>query len=191
MENIMATIGSWIPVWDASRAAGLTAYLLLFFATVAGIMQSMKLLPPKARGALAVFHANGSWIGLLFGMTHGLLLLFDQYVGYTLRDIFVPFSTHYKPIETALGIFTFYVMFVLILSSDLMKRIGKKMWRMIHFLSFPGYLAALFHGLLMGTDSQSEWILGMYLVTGAVVAILVVFRVNISLQAKKSVSARG
>jgi hypothetical protein len=58
----------------------------MFLATVAGIMQSMKMLPPKARGALATLHTKASWIGLLFGMAHGLraalfayfLRLFEQ-----------------------------------------------------------------------------------------------------------------
>lgn len=180
MSQLLNDLGTWFPVWDTSRSLGLTSYLLLFISMVAGILQSLKVMPPKSKANLAAVHTLGGWLGLLFGLTHGLVLLFDTYVGYSIGEILIPFTAKKNPVEIGFGTISLYMIFLLVLSSDLLKNLGKKVWRSIHFLAFPAFLLALYHGISIGTDIAVPGIKLLYAVTGSVVAFLVVIRILIS-----------
>ena len=170
-------IGSWFSVWDTTRALGLTAYLLLFVSVVAGLLQSMKAMPPRALTHVVALHSFTGWLGLLFSITHGLVLIYDTYVGYSLFEILVPFATKKDAFEIGLGIISFYIIFVLVLSTDLLRRIGKKSWRFMHYLSFPAFLFALYHGVAIGTDTAIPEMKLFYAFTGFIVASLIVIRI--------------
>lgn len=178
--TLLNTIGSWFSVWDTTRALALTSYFLLFISMVAGILQSLKVVPSQYRANLATTHNLGGWLGLLFGLTHGLVLLFDTYVGYSLTEILIPFTAKKNPFEIGLGILSLYMMFLLVLSSDLLKKLGKKVWRTLHFLSFPAFAFALYHGISIGTDTSLSGIKAFYAITGTIVAFLVVIRILVS-----------
>lgn len=187
--QLLNTISSWFSVWDTTRALALTSYLLLFVSMVAGILQSMKIVPPKSRANLSTVHTLGGWLGLLFGLTHGLVLLYDTYVGYSITEILIPFTAKKNPIEVGLGIIAMYVMFLLVLTSDLLKRLGKKVWRSVHYLAFPAFLFALYHGISIGTDTALSGIKLMYAATGLTVAGLVVARIRLALKNKDAKKA--
>ncbi|HBI04780.1 MAG TPA: ferric reductase [Paenibacillaceae bacterium] len=183
--ELLNSISSWFSVWDTTRALALTSYLLLFVSMVAGILQSMKIMPPKSRANLSIAHTLTGWLGLLFGVTHGLVLLYDTYVGYSIAEILIPFTAKKDPMEIGLGVIAMYIMFLLVLSSDLLKRLGKNVWRSVHYLAFPAFLMALYHGVTIGTDTAIPGIKIMYIITGLTVAVLVVLRINVSLKTKK------
>lgn len=172
-------------MWDTTRALALTSYLLLFVSMAAGILQSMKIMPPKSRFNLVTTHSLTGWLGLLFGLTHGLVLLFDTYVGYSIVEVLIPFTAKQDSMEIGLGVIAMYIMFLLVLSSDLLKRLGKKAWRSVHYLAFPAFLMALYHGVAIGTDTPITGIKVMYIFTGLTVAALVVMRIAYSLKSKK------
>lgn len=173
-------LGNWFSVWDTTRALALTSYLLLFISVVAGILQSLKVMPNRSKANLGVVHTLCGWLGFLFGLTHGLVLLFDTYVGYTITEILVPFTAKKNPIEIGLGILSMYMLFLLVVSSDLLKNLGKNIWRGIHFLAFPAFLFALYHGISIGTDTAIPGIKLLYVISGSVVAFMVVIRILVS-----------
>lgn len=173
-------LSGWFSVWDTTRALALTSYLLLFISVVAGIFQSLKVMPPSSRANLAIMHTLCGWLGFLFGLTHGLVLLFDTFVGYTITEILVPFTAKKNPVEIGLGVLSLYMVFLLVISSDLLKNLGKKVWRSIHFLAFPAFLLALYHGVSIGTDTAVPGIKLLYVISGSVVAFLVVIRILVS-----------
>lgn len=179
MNHLISLVNDVFPVWYVIRAAGLTAYLLLFLSVVTGIMQSLPLVYGRNRGLLYSFHCTACWYGWVLGMIHGVFLLFDTQVSYTLLNILVPFSAHYMPIQTAFGIFTFYAMSILIASSYIIKRRGRKFWRLMHFIALPTYLFALYHGISLGTDSVYPGIKLLYAATGGIVLVLVLLRLTI------------
>ena len=177
-----------LPVWPATRAAGLTSYVLLFLSVVSGILQSLPGVLRRRRATLYALHCTACQYGLLFGFLHGLLMLGDTTVSYTWREILVPFTAPYLPLATGLGTIALYIMVVLVISSRLIKRIGRKFWRVVHFLAFPGYLLALYHGIAMGTDAQYAEIRLLYAITAAVVLVLVLFRLSAGSAKKVPVS---
>ncbi|GLX70358.1 ferric reductase-like transmembrane domain-containing protein [Paenibacillus glycanilyticus] len=164
-------------VWTTTRASGITSYLFLFLSTVAGITMGLRIVKNKAKPIVLAIHQSTGWFGFLFGMIHGSVLVFDEYVGYSPGELLIPFTAHSHPILTGIGTLSFYMTFLVILSSDLMKKLGKKLWKMTHMLAFPGYFMALFHGLFIGSDSQYPWAIGMYGATGAIIAALTAYRI--------------
>jgi sulfoxide reductase heme-binding subunit YedZ len=183
--NLLLMFSHWFPVWNTTRAAGFVSYLLLFFSMMAGLLQSFRFLGTNTRSVALVIHSTCGWLGFLFGMVHGLVLLFDKQVPYSFTEIFVPFASPRAMLPTACGILAFYILFFLVLTSDLMKQLGRKIWRAIHYLAFPGYVLALYHGIALGTDTQSISIQIVYGVTGAVTFSLIVARILLSIQSGK------
>lgn len=178
--------GSILTVWTTTKAAGLTAYLLLFISMVAGIVQGTPFAKGPKRLLWNLAHQWCGWFGLLFGMLHGIVLVFDQYVGYSLAELAVPFASDHDRLGTGLGILAFYLMAILILSSDLMKKLGKKVWRTIHFVAFPTFVLALVHGLMAGSDSAHPVFIALYAVTGGTVAVMLVWRIWYAKNAKSN-----
>ncbi|MDG0792069.1 ferric reductase-like transmembrane domain-containing protein [Cohnella ginsengisoli] len=175
----MNGLADWLTVWTTTRAAGITCYLLLFVSTGAGILTSLKLFGPKTRAGVLFLHQSAGWFGFLFGALHGSVLMFDKYVGYSPMELLVPFAARTHPYLMGIGTLSFYITLILIASSDMMKRLGKKTWRAIHFLAFPGFFMGLVHGLLLGTDSSQPWMKWTYIATAGLVVALTIFRIAV------------
>jgi predicted ferric reductase len=168
--------------WYLSRASALVAFCLLWFAMALGLGITNKL----ARlwpGGLTAFelHQAASLLGLDLALFHGLILLGDRYMNFSLGQVLVPFATaSYRPLWTGLGQIGFYLFAIVSLSFYLRRFIGQKAWRTLHYLSFVVFALALTHGLLSGTDSGAPFVRGLYLASGASLLFLTVYRVLVS-----------
>jgi predicted ferric reductase len=132
-----------------------------------------------AGGALAFdLHQYISLLGLAFALFHGLILLGDQYIDYTLMHLLVPFaSADYKPLAVGMGQVAFWLMLLLALSFSVRQHIGWQVWRTLHMSSFAVFLLALLHGITSGTDSGTAWAAALYWISGGSVLFLTVYRV--------------
>lgn len=186
MYEWLSSFSDLFSIWNVTRAAAITSYLLLFISMLTGLTFKLPIFPKKMQKVILNTHEATGWFGLLFGMVHGLVLVFDtEYTSYTIFNILIPFTVEHNAISLSLGIFAFYGLLLLVLSTDFLKRLGKRVWKTIHFLAFPTFFAALFHGLLMGTDSQTTWMLIVYIFTGSSVLILTILRIVQASQSKK------
>lgn len=170
-------MGTLYSTWEWIRSTGITAYLLLFISNVAGLMYKGKIATKTGRPMLLIIHQTAGWFSLLFAFFHVLMLLFDQYISYTLSEIFIPFTANYKTIASGVGTISLYILLFLFISSDVMKKIGRKWWRAIHYLAIPGYLLAFIHGVMIGTDTGALWMVVFYSVTFVVIAMIFVIRI--------------
>ncbi len=107
---------------------------------------------------------------------HVLSLLGDQYIGFNVPQLFVPFLSSYRPLPIALGIIALYAMVVIVGSFYIRDRIGQKAWRSIHYVSFVAFFVVLLHGVYSGTDSAQIWAKLMYWSSGMVVVLLTTWR---------------
>ena len=78
-----------------------------------------------------------------------------------------------------MGVVAMYLAVLLVMSSWARPHIGQKTWRSIHYTSFLGWLSALGHGVLAGTDSGVGWVFFMYLGSAAAVAFMLTYRMLI------------
>lgn len=165
--------------WYLSRASGFLAYALLTLTVCLGLLVQTKLMDwLVARWQTFDLHQFTALLALGVVGFHILSLLGDQYAGFSLAQLFVPFLSTYRPVEVALGIVGFYL-FVMVVGSFYARReIGYASWRAIHYLTFGVFLLALGHGILAGTDSSTPWATLIYLGSGLLVLALTYGRIQ-------------
>ncbi len=165
--------------WYLARTSGIVAYLLLWFATVFGLILSNKVARVWPGGPMAVeLHQFTSLLGLAFALFHALILLGDRYIRFSLLQILIPFtSINYAPFAVGLGQLAFYLLVPVTFSFYVRRHIGPNTWRSLHYASFIGFAFVVVHGLLAGTDTQTFALLGLYAVTGGFVFFLTLYRV--------------
>ncbi|HCS40675.1 MAG: hypothetical protein ACYDH2_11835 [Anaerolineaceae bacterium] len=168
--------------WYLSRGSAFSAYFLLWLSMILGTGISNKLsvlwpgLPPTIE-----LHQFASIIGLAFGLFHGLILMGDHYINFSLAQVLLPFTTSgYKPVAVGLGQIGFYTMLIITLSFYIRKKIGPKTWRAIHFVSFATYVMVLIHGLLAGTDTSTLGAQLFYMITGGLLFFMILYRILVS-----------
>lgn len=160
--------------WNVIRSAGITAYFLLFLAVFAGITLRLPVQLRKWKAPILFIHQHAGWLAFLFSIVHGLLLLFDRYLPYTISEVFIPFSAKNEPLLSGLGTVVFYVILIVLLSSDFMMRIGKRVWKYLHMSTYPAFFIALLHGYFQGTSAYDGWGMLLYWITGSIlIAVLV------------------
>jgi hypothetical protein len=132
--------------------------------------------------AWAVHRALGIALALAI-MVHVGFLLVDKFVAFSLTDILVPWASGYRPVTiagfhlgslwVALGILAFYGLMVIVATSLLIIDRSRRIWRLIHYLSYAVMMFAFLHALYLGTDLASGpwrwlWIIAGSLITGAI-----------------------
>jgi len=168
--------------WYLSRASALVAFVVLWFAMALGLVVTNKMARVWPGGPTAFeLHQHASLLGLDLALFHGLILLGDHYMNFSLAQVLVPFATTaYRPLWTGLGQIAFYLCAVISLSFYARRFIGQKTWRVMHYLSFAIFGLALAHGLFSGTDSTRPLAQGLYLASGASVLFLTVYRILVA-----------
>jgi predicted ferric reductase len=140
--------------WYVTRSAGIVAYLLLWLSTLWGLAVPSKILNGMLHGSFTVdFHEFISLLAIGFLGVHIGILLFDQYLTFSLVQILFPFLSNYRPVWVGIGGLSFALVLLVTVTFYLRERIGRKAFRTIHLLSLLAFLGAALHGLFAGTDS--------------------------------------
>ncbi|HEU4973645.1 MAG TPA: hypothetical protein VFT50_01045 [Baekduia sp.] len=169
------TLYGW---WLASRAAGVTAFVLASVAVIAGLAMAGRVSrrPGMAR-ALRAAHEQAALGALLAMAAHGALLLGDHWLHPSLAQIAIPFTAAYRPLATGLGIVAAYGAALLGLTFYLRKRIGARLWRRAHRLTIVVWALAAVHALTAGTDASTPWMRAILLASAIPIAALFTLRV--------------
>ncbi len=177
--------------WYLSRASGLVAYLLMWLSLVVGLSITSRLARLWPGGPSAVdLHQFTGLLGLGFATFHGLILLGDHYIGYTLSQILVPFASgEYRPLWVGIGQVSFYLAVLVSLTFYVRRFIGYRVWRTLHFGTFVVYALVTLHSLTAGTDTLTWPALLMYLVTVSITGGLILYRLLTTIpQARRALS---
>jgi predicted ferric reductase len=159
--------------WYVTRSAGIVAYLLLWLSTLWGLAVPSKILGGMLHGSFTFdFHEFISLLAIGFLAVHIGILLFDQYLTFSLIQVLLPFLSAYRPAWVGIGVLSMYTVLLVTLTFYLRERIGRKAFRTIHTLSLLGFFGAALHGLFSGTDSALPAMQLMYAGTFASVVFL-------------------
>jgi hypothetical protein len=165
--------------WYLSRAAGFTAYLLLFVSVALGIVMSTRLVERFAkRNTIFDMHRFTTILALAFTLFHVYILLGDGFFNFDVWQLSIPFRTPYRVWQTAVGIGGLYVMLLITVSFYVRKFIGFRAWRALHYLSFGLFAAATLHGITAGSDTTQTWAQEIYLGPGLVTLALIAYRLQ-------------
>lgn len=178
--------------WFLSRGSAIAAYWVLWLSMSMGVIITNKMaqiwpgIPPAYE-----IHQYTSLFGTGVALFHALILTGDRYMSYTVAQVLLPFlGQNYRPIWVGIGQLVFYAWVIVNISFYVRKRIGKKAWRLIHFVSYACFFGAMIHGIMSGTDTGAAWSYYLYWFSGASLLFLTVYRVLISQAAAKARSKK-
>ena len=215
ISNLLYSFSGHAPkvYWYLSRSAGFVGLTILWLSMALGlsITNKMARLWPGAPTAFAM-HEYVSLLGLAFVAYHGLVLIGDHFVDFSLPRLLVPFSIGWKignqivglslpqlmdpfapeakPFWIGLGQVGFYIWVIVALSFYVRRWIGQKTWRLIHYVNFATYIMGWFHGTFTGTDSGFQWVRWYYWISGGSLLMLLGYRIYDSALKKKNFSFR-
>ena len=164
--------------WYLTRASGFVAFLLLTASVVFGLSMTGGLLERWVRRyRIYDFHRFLSLITLCVTLFHVFIVLPDEFIGFSLDELLLPFVSPFEPLFMALGIFSLYLTAFIIASFYLRQLIHYRVWRLIHYATFAAFVLALGHGVGAGTDTEASWAQDLYAASGLIVFNLLVYRV--------------
>ena len=165
--------------WYVTRACGLTAWALAWSAVVVGLALSTRALGRRPKAPwLNDLHRFLGGLTVAFVAVHVGALLVDRYVPFTPEQVLVPFATHWKPGPVAWGIAAFYLLVAVEVTSLLMRRIPRSVWKGIHFSSYAMAVGASLHLLTAGTDGQRPLVRWSVLTLLAITSFFIFYRVT-------------
>lgn len=164
--------------WYLARAGGLVAYLLLWAATLWGVLVSGKTFKGRIDAALlCAMHEFLPILAMVFAVLHAVVLLGDAYIRFDVLDLLVPFRAPYRPLWTGLGTLSLYLSLALIGSFYVRSIIGRRVWRLFHYAAYLAFILALVHGLMAGTDAGQPVVRWMYVLTGQTLLLATFHRI--------------
>lgn len=157
--------------WHLSRATGIVGFFTLAAVMILGLLLATRIggssKPPPA-WSLGLHRMLGLTSLILAGV-HMVSLYADSYVEFTVADLLIPFAADWQPIAVAWGVLAFYLLLAVQVSSWLMNRLPKRLWRVIHFSAYALFWITAIHGATAGTDAGHP----AYIV-GSLAAVVVV-----------------
>jgi predicted ferric reductase len=189
--NGLFAVDSQQLMWYITRAAGITAYLVLWFSVAWGLAVPSKILDRVLKSTFTYdFHEFVSLLAIGFTLLHMGVLMFDRYMPYNVFQILVPFLSPYRPLWVGIGVIGFFLMVLVAATFYLRSKIGMKTFRTIHLFSFLAYLGVTLHGFFSGTDSPLVSVMAMYAITFGITMGLTLYWMVVLVKNKKRRSAQ-
>jgi len=172
--------------WYIARSAGIASFILMFLIVILGIGMT-------TGSIYSYINPVKSWLihkylALALGLVllvHITALLFDKFVHLGIKDVLIPFYSSFSPIFLTLGIFGFYILLAVIFTSIWFRLKYKKTWRSVHYFVYALFIFSLIHGLFIGTDSNTIFMKVIYISTGSIFVLLLIYRFGRGLLTKK------
>ena len=132
----------------AAGAAG--ANLLL------GLLISMRYSPvrnwPHRRVNLFALHQWTAYLTILLTLSHPIVLLFVKEPKFRVFDLLLPIQSPLQPWINVAGAAAMYLLLIVLITSLLRTRIGRPLWRSLHYLVFPAAVLMFLHSILTYPD---------------------------------------
>jgi sulfoxide reductase heme-binding subunit YedZ len=151
-----ATNGS---AWYLMRASGVVALVLLTAASVLGIATTTRWRTRRLPSFAAVsLHRSISLLAVVFLGIHVATALVDPYAAVGMAAVVIPFVAGKSAFWVGLGAVSFDLTLALIVSSLLRSRLGRRLWRGVHWAAYVSWPVAVGHSLGTGSDTGTLWL---------------------------------
>jgi predicted ferric reductase len=163
--------------WYVARASGMVAWILVTASVVWGLVLSTRLTRrPKPAWFLDLHRFLGG-LSVVFVGVHLAGLVADNYTHFGLASILVPLASSWHPVAVAWGVVGMYLLVAIEITSLLMRRLPRRLWRAVHFTSFGLFAFTTIHALTAGSDAGNVAVQWFALGSCAVVAFLTLVRI--------------
>jgi methionine sulfoxide reductase heme-binding subunit len=145
--------------WYLTRGTGIVALILLTLSLTLGIANVLRMRVPGApRFVTLGIHRSVSLLAVAFVAVHVLTTVADGYVPISIASAVIPFSSGYRPFWVGLGAIAFDLLLALVITSVLRRRVGYRVWRLVHWAAYGCWPIAFVHALGTGSDVGAGWL---------------------------------
>lgn len=117
-----------------------------------GMLMALRYSPvrnwPHRRFSIFALHQWTAYIAVALILTHPLVLLFVKSPHFRVYDIVWPVDSPLQPKLNFAGACALYLLMLVFVSSLLRTRIGRPLWRNLHYLVFPAAVLLFLHSIL-------------------------------------------
>jgi sulfoxide reductase heme-binding subunit YedZ len=167
-----------LAVWYLMRASGAVSLLLLTVVSALGIATVSRWRPGRVpRFVTLGLHRNISLLAVTFLFVHVITAIVDPDAAVRLAAVVIPMPSDTYGLWLALAALAFDLVVALVVTSMLRHRIAPRLWRGLHWAAYLAWPVALLHGVGMGTDAGSLWMLAIDAACIALFATAIVLRV--------------
>ena len=155
-----------ITVLDVSAYVGLFAVGAVTANMILGVLMAFRYSPvrqwPHRQFNYFRLHNWSGYVALCASMVHPLILLLSKKPRFTMADLAYPVHSPSQPFENTLGALALYGLAVVVLTSYLRLKLGRRIWKAFHFTIYFAAAALLSHSLLTSPDltNSVDWLDG-------------------------------
>jgi predicted ferric reductase len=163
--------------WYMARAGGLTSWWLVALTVFWGLMLSTRVARGRATPAwLLDLHRFMGGLSVVFLGLHIAGLMGDKWLHLTVKEALVPMAARVKPLALAWGVIGLYLMVAIEVTSLLMTRLPRKVWRFVHSSAFLLFLLSTVHAFAAGSEAKNIAVQWTAMSFGAMFTFLMVYR---------------
>jgi sulfoxide reductase heme-binding subunit YedZ len=145
---------------ELSSDAGLAAMVLLTINILLGMVLSARYNTlrswPHRRLPIFDIHNWTAYIALGLIVAHPVLLLLSTTAKFGVLDILFPLRSPHQTLYNNLGAAAFYCVFFVIVTSYIRSKLGSRLWKKLHYVSYGAAALLLVHGLMIDPDLKEK-----------------------------------
>lgn len=138
-----------ITVLDLSAYIGLTAVGAVTLNMLLGTLMAFRYSPvrqwPHHRLNYFRLHKVSGYLALSLAIVHPAVLLFDKSAKFRVIDLLYPVHSPSQPFENTVGAVALYVVAIVVVTSYLRIRLGRRVWKSFHFTIYVAAAALFWH----------------------------------------------
>lgn len=170
-------------LWYANRGTGVVLLVVFSLTVLIGVLATERGMRPWwPRFVTQGLHRTLAALSVVLLATHALSAVVDEFVDIRWWQAFVPFGATYEPVWLALGTIALDLTAVVVATSLARSRMPHRAWFLVHLTTYLAWAAGIVHGIGIGTDSPTSWMVvtnaacGAVVVTAAIARTLAVLR---------------
>jgi len=162
------------PLWYLNRGSGMVLTVVLTLSVALGVLATARSGSAAwPRYATQALHRSVSLMAAVLLAVHAGAAVVDTYVSGFVRitpvDVVVPFLSTYQPLWLGVGTLACDLVVAVGVTSVVRHRLSHRTWRVVHLLSYLGWLLGLVHGWMIGSDVRTAW--GLAVLVGCLGAV--------------------
>ena len=136
---------------DLCSYLGLGAVGAVVINLLIGLLLSMRYSPvrlwPHRHINLFALHRWTAYIAIALVLAHPTVLLFLHTPRFRIFDVLWPVHSYLQPTLNTIGAIALYLLVLVLVTSLLRTRIGRPLWRKLHYLVFPTAVLLFIHSI--------------------------------------------
>lgn len=170
-----------ISILDLSAYIGLVAVGAVTINLLLGMLMAFRYSPvrywPHRRINYFQLHNWTGYIALLVTILHPVVLLLNKTTRFRVIDLVFPIHSPSQPLENTVGAIALYMIGIIVVTSYMRVRIGRRVWKAFHFTTYVAAVALFWHSIFTDPalkNSRVDWLDGGKLFVEICVAVILV-----------------